>query len=149
MVSLAGVVVQSLHICDSLGPHGQQHTGFPVLHHLPELAQTQVHWVGDVSQPSPSLSSPFPPVFNLSQHQGLLQLSQPFRSGSQSIGTSVSASVFPMNIQGWFPLAWTGWISLHYKELSRVFSNTTVQKHQLSRNRNCVFSVLTLGLNSQ
>ena len=123
--------------------------GFPVLHHLPELAQTQVHWVGDVSQPSRSMSSPFPPAFNLSQHQGLSQLSWLFKSGSQSIGASASASVLPMNIQGWFPLRWTGWISLHYKELSRVFSNTKVQKHQLSRNGTCIFSVLTLGLSSQ
>ena len=58
-------------------------------------------------------------------------LSQFFASGSQSIGVSVSASVLSMNIQGWFPLGWTGWISLQSKGLfSRVFSNTTVQKHQ-------------------
>ena len=53
-----------------------------------------------------------------------------FPSDGQSNGASVSASVLPMNIQGWFPLGWTGWISLQSKELSRVFSNTTVQKHQ-------------------
>ena len=52
--------------------------------------------------------------------------------GGQSIGTSASASVFPMNIQEWFPLGWTGWISLLSKGLSRVFSNTTVQKHHSS-----------------
>ena len=51
-------------------------------------------------------------------------------SGGQSVGTSASASVLPMNIQRWFHLGWTGWISLQSKELSRVFSNTTVQKHQ-------------------
>ena len=51
-------------------------------------------------------------------------------SGGQSIGVSVSASVLPMNIHNWFPLGWTGWISLQSKGLSRVFSNTTVQKHQ-------------------
>ena len=51
-------------------------------------------------------------------------------SGGQSIGASASASVLPMNIQGWFPLGWTGWISLQSKGLSRVFSNTIVQKHQ-------------------
>ena len=57
-------------------------------------------------------------------------VSQFFASGGQSIGVSASTSVLPMNIQDWFPLGWTGWISLQSKELSRVFSNTTVQKHQ-------------------
>ena len=60
---------------------------------------------------------------------GSFQMSQFFASGGQTIGVSVSASVLPMNIQDWFPLAWTG-ISLQSKELSRVFSNTTVQQHQ-------------------
>ena len=54
-----------------------------------------------------------------------------FTSGGQSIGASASASVLPMNVQNWFPLGWTGWISLLTKRLSRVFSNTTVQKHQV------------------
>ena len=57
------------------------------------------------------------------------QMSQLFASGGQSIGVSASASVLPMNIPDWFLLGWTGWISLQSKELSRVFSNTTVQKH--------------------
>ena len=61
---------------------------------------------------------------------GSFQMSQFFASGSQSIGVSASTSVLPMNIQDWFPLGWTGWISLLSKGLSRVFSNTTVQKHQ-------------------
>ena len=58
---------------DSLQPHGLQHTKFPVFHHLPELAQTHVHWFGDAMQPSPPLSSSSPPAFNLSQHQGLFK----------------------------------------------------------------------------
>ena len=57
-------------------------------------------------------------------------VSQLFASGGQSIGASVSTSVLPMNIQGWFPLGWTGWISLQSKGLSRVFSSTTIRKHQ-------------------
>ena len=57
-------------------------------------------------------------------------VSQFFASGSQSTGVSASASVLPMNIQDWFPLGWTSWISLQSRGLSRVFSNTTVQKHQ-------------------
>ena len=57
-------------------------------------------------------------------------MSQFFESGGQSVGVSASTSVLPMNIQDWFPLGWTGWISLQSKGLSRVFSNTTIQKHQ-------------------
>ena len=61
---------------------------------------------------------------------GSFLMSQFFASGGQSIGASASASVLPMNIQDWFPLGWTGWIILKSKGFSRVFSNTTVQKHQ-------------------
>ena len=61
---------------------------------------------------------------------GSFQMSQLFPSGGQSIGVSASTSVLPMNTQNWSPLGWTGWISLQAKGLSRVFSNTTVQKHQ-------------------
>ena len=61
---------------------------------------------------------------------GSFQMSQFFASGGQSIGVSASTSVLPMNTQDWSPLGWTGWISLQSKGLSRVFSNTTVQKHQ-------------------
>ena len=61
---------------------------------------------------------------------GSFQMSQFFTSGGQSIGVSASASVLPVNIQDWFPSEWNGWISLQSKGLSRVFSNTTVQKHQ-------------------
>ena len=61
---------------------------------------------------------------------GSFQISQLFASGGQSIGVSASASVLPMSIQDWFPLGWTGWISLQSKGLSRVFSNIKVQKHQ-------------------
>ena len=102
--------------------------GLPVHHWLLELAQTHVHWVGDAIQPPHPLSSPSP-AFKLSQHQDLFQ-SQLFTSGGQRIGISALASVFPMNIEDWFPLGWTGWISLKSKGLSRVFFNTTVQKHQ-------------------
>ena len=61
---------------------------------------------------------------------GSFQMSQLFASGGQNMGISASTSVLPMNTQDWFPLGWTGWISLPSKGLSRVFSNTTVQKHQ-------------------
>ena len=71
------------------------------------------------------LLPPIPPA------SGSFPLSQLFAWGGQSIGVSASASVLPMNTQDWSPLGWTGWISVHSKGLSRVFSNTTVQKHQL------------------
>ena len=61
---------------------------------------------------------------------GSFKMSQLFASGGQSIGVSASKSVLPMNTEDWFPLGWTGWISLQSKGLSRIFSNTTVQKHQ-------------------
>ena len=61
---------------------------------------------------------------------GSFQMSQFFKSGGQIIGVSASTSVLPMYIQDWFPLGWSGWISLQSKGLSRVFSNTRVQKHQ-------------------
>jgi len=104
---------------------------FPVLLYFPEVAQTHVHQIGDAFQPSHPLSSPSSPAFNLPQHQGLsFPMSQSFASSGQSIGASTSASVLPMNSQDWFPLELTGWISLQTKGLSKVFSNTTVQKHQ-------------------
>ena len=89
-----------------------------------------VHQVGDAIQPSHPLSTPSPPALNLSQHQGLFQGVSSSHSDGQSIGVSASASVLPINIQGWLPLGWTGWISLQSKGLLRVFSNTTVQMHQ-------------------
>ena len=101
--------------------------GLPVLHHLLKLAQTHVHWVSDAIYPSCSLPSPSP-AFSLCQHP----VSWLFTSSGQSIGASASVSVIPINIQGWFPLGWIGWLSLQSKGLSRVFSNTTVPKHQFS-----------------
>ena len=111
---------------DSLPPHGLQQPGFPVLYYPPELAQTHAHWVSDAIQPSHPLSSPSPPAPNPSQHQGLFQW---VGSSNQVAKVSASASVLPKNTQDWSPLEWTGWISLQSKGLSRVFSNTTVQKH--------------------
>jgi len=104
--------------------------GLPVHHQLPEFTQTHAYCIGDAIQPSHPLLSSSPPSFNLSQNQGLFKWVQLFTSGGKSIRVSASASVLPMNTQDWFPLGWTGWISLHAKRLSRVFSSTTVQKHQ-------------------
>ena len=105
--------------------------GFPVLHHLPELTQTHVHWVGDSWWCHPTISSSVVPISCLQSFpaSGSFPVSQFFASGGQSIGASASASVLPMNIQGWFPLRLIGLISLS-KGLSRPFSKTTVQKQQ-------------------
>ena len=89
--------------------------GFLVHHQLPKLAQTHVHWVSDAMPPSHPLSSPSPPAFNLSQNQGLFQWEGSSHQCGQSIGVSVSASDLPVNIQGWFPLLLTGFISLQSK----------------------------------
>ena len=113
---------------DSLRPHGLQHTKLPCLLPNPRACST--------SCPSsqwyyPTISSsvvPFSSCLQSFPASGSFLKGQFFTSGGQSIG--VSASALPMNIQEWFPLGWTGWISLQSKGLSRVFSNTTVQKHQ-------------------
>ena len=102
--------------------------GFPVLHHLPELAQTHVSWWCH-----PTISSsviPFSSCLQSFPAPGSFQMSQLFTSRGQSIGVSAAASVIPMIIQDWFPLGWSGWIPLQSKGLTRVFSSTTVQKHQ-------------------
>ena len=104
--------------------------GFPILHNLLECAQIHVHWVSDAIQLShPPLPSS-PPSLSLSQHQGLFPVSRLFTSGGQSIRASASASVLPVNMEGWFLLGLIGLISLLSKGILRVFSSTTVWKHQ-------------------
>ena len=85
--------------------------GFPVLYQLLEFAQIHVHWASDAIQPSHPLSLPSLPALNLSQHQSF-PMSWLFATGGQNVGASVSASVLPMNIQGWFPLGLTDLIFL-------------------------------------
>ena len=102
--------------------------GFPVHHQLPELTQTHVHWVSDAIQPSHPLSSPSP-AFNLSQHRGLFQWGFCLHQVAKVLEFQLQ-HVLQMNIQNWSPWGWTGWISLQSKGLSRIFSSTTVQKHQ-------------------
>ena len=104
--------------------------GLPVRHQLLELTQTHVHWVGDAIQPSHLLSSPSLPAFNLSQHHGLFKWISSLHQVAKVLEFQLQPSVLLMNIQEWFPLGWTGWISFQSKELSRVFSSTTVQKPQ-------------------
>ena len=117
-------------VSDSLLPHGLQHARPPCP--SPTLGAYSN------SCPSrrwchPTISSsvvPFSSCLQSFPASGSFQMSQFFTSGGQSIGVSASTLVLPMNIQGWFPLGLTGWISLQSKGLSRVFSNITVQKHQ-------------------
>ena len=93
--------------------------GVPVLHYLPEFAQTHVHWVNAVIQPPHPLLPPSPPALSLFQYQSFF-LSWLFTSVTESIGAS--ASVLPVNIQGGFPLGWTGLISLQPKRDSQESS---------------------------
>ena len=102
--------------------------GVPVHHQLPEFYQTHVHWVSDAIQPSHPLSSPSHPAFNLSQHQGLFQWVSSSYQVAKVLEFQLQHQSFQRNIQDWFPLGLTDWISLQSKGLSRVFSNTTVHK---------------------
>ena len=119
-------------VSNSLRPHGPKHARPPCPSPTPGV------WVHSDSHPSsqwchPTISSSVIPFFSRLQsfpESGSFPMSQFFASGGQSIRVSASASVLPMNIQDWFLLRWTGWISLWSKRLSRVFSNTTIQKHQ-------------------
>ena len=136
MVLFYGVMVTSVQFssvaqsCPTLcDPMDCSTPGLPVHHQLPKLAQTHVHWVGDVIQPSHP-SFPFSSRLQSYPASGPFLMSQFLAWGGQSIEVSASASVLPGNIQDWSPLGWTGWISLQSKGLSWVFSNTTVQKHQ-------------------
>ena len=131
-LQLLGIAVQFSHsfVSDSLQPHGLQHARISCPSPTPGACSK--------SCPSswwchPTISSsvfPFSSRLQSLPASGSFPVSQFFTSGGQSIGVSASASVLPMNIQDWFPLGWTGWISVQSKGLSRVFSNTTVQKHQ-------------------
>ena len=116
---------------DSLWPHGLQHARPPCPSPTPGVysnSRSLSRWC----HPTISISVvPFSFCLQSFPASGSFQMSQFFESGGQSIGVSASASVLPMNIQDWFPLGWTGWISLLSKGLSRVFSSTTVQKNQL------------------
>ena len=121
-VQFSSVTQSCLTVCD---PMNRSRPGLPVHHPHPE--PTLSWWC------HPTISSsviPFSSHLQSFQATGSFQMSQIFGSGGLSTGFSASTSVLPINIQDWFPLGWTGWISLQSKGLSRVFSNPTVQKHQ-------------------
>ena len=117
-------------VSNSLRPQGLQHARPPCPSPTPGVDWNSCPLSGWCHPTIHALASPSPPAFNLSQREGLFKWVSAFAWGGQSIGVSASAPVLPKNIQDWFPLGLTGWISLQSKGLSRVFSNTTVQKHQ-------------------
>ena len=122
--------VQSLSRVWLLATPWTSSPAFSVHHQPPDLVQTHVHRV-HLNHPTISSSAvPFFSCIQSFQASGSFPMSQFFASGGQSIGVSASASVLPMNIQDWFPLGVTGWISLQSKGPSIVFSNTIVQKHK-------------------
>ena len=117
-------------VSDSLQPHEPQHARPPCPSPNPGIYPNPCplsRWGHPTISSSVILFSSCPQSFPAS---GSFPISQLFPWGGQSIGVSASTSVLPMNTQDWFPLGWTGWISLQSKGLSRVFSNTTIQKHQ-------------------
>ena len=117
-------------VSNSLRPHEWQHFRPPCPSLTPGVYSNTCpssRWC------HPAISSSVVPFSSCPQSppaSGSFPMSQFFASGGQSTGISASASVLPMNTQGWFPFGWTGWISLQSKRSSRVFSNTTVQKHR-------------------
>ena len=117
-------------LCPTLQPHGLQHARLPCPSPTPRVHPNPCpssRWC------HPAISSsvvPFSSCLQSFPASGSFPMSWLFVSDVQSFGASISASVLAMNIQDWFPLGWTGFISLQSKGLSRVFSNTTVQKHQ-------------------
>ena len=115
---------------NSLRPHGLQQARLPCPSPTPGAYSNScpVNWWCHPTILSSAV--PFSCCLQSFPESWSFPMSQFFESGSQSIGVTASASVLPMNIQDWFPLGWSGWISLQSKGLSTVFSNTTVQKHQ-------------------
>ena len=127
-------------VSDSLRPDGLQHARLPcallssgVCSHSRPLSQWFYLTIS-------SSAAPFSSCLQLFPASGSFPMSQFFALVGQSIGASVSASVLPMNIQGWFPLGLTSFISLQPKRLSRAFSNTTVQKHQFMFHTNILIA---------
>ena len=117
-------------VSSSLRYHGLQLSRFPCHSPTPGACSNSCSSSWWCHPTTSSSVGPFSSRLQSFPASGSFQMSQFFTSGGQSIGASALASVLPMNIQDWFPLEWTGWISLQSKGHSRVFSNTTVQKQQ-------------------
>ena len=128
--AFSSVQFSRLVVCDSLWPHVLQHAKPPGPSLTLRIYPNCCSWSQGRYLTISSSVVPFSSCPQSLPASGSFQMSQLFASGGQSIGVSASKSVLPMNTQDWSPLGWTGWISLQSKGLSRVFSNTTVQKHQ-------------------
>ena len=145
MIAFTSVQFSRSVISNSSRPHGLQHTRSHYLSLTPGVYSNSCplsRWC------HPTVSSsvvPFSSCLQSFPASGSFQMSEFFTSSSQSIAVSASPSVLPMNIQDWLPLGWTGWISLQSKRLSRVFSNTTVQKHQKKTPKNKSINSLVLS----
>ena len=128
-IQISSVQFSHSVMSESLRPHESHHTRPPCPSPTPKVYPNSCplcRWC------HPTISSSVNPFFSRLQPfpvSGFFPMSQLFTSGGQSIGVLASTSDLPVNTQDWFPLGWTGWISLQSKGLSRVFSNTTVQKH--------------------
>ena len=129
-VQFSSVQFSRLAVSNSLWSHELQHTRPPCPSPTPRVYSNSCPSSWWCHPTILSFVVPFSSHLQSFPASGSFQMSQFFASGGQSIGVSASASVLPMDIQDWFPLGWTGWIFLQSKGLSRVFSNTTVQKHQ-------------------
>ena len=119
-----------LFMSDSFWPHGLQHTRLPCPSLSPGVSSNSCPWSLWCYLTISSSAARFSSRLQSFPASRSFPVSQLFASGGQSIGVSASASVLPMNTQDWSPLGWTGWISLLFKGLSRVFSSTAIQKHQ-------------------
>ena len=117
-------------VSSSLRPHGLQHGRLPCPSPTPGAYSNSCPLSWGCHPTISSSLIPFSSRLQSFPSPGSFPMSQFFTSGGQSIGVSASASVLPMNTQDWYPLRWTSWITLLSKGLLRVFSNTTVQKHQ-------------------
>ena len=129
-VTISSVQFSCSVVSNSLRPHESQHARRPCPSQTPGVYSNSCpssRWCHPAISSSVVSFSSCPRSLPAS---GSFPMSQLFASGGQSIGVSASASVLPMNTQDWSPSGWTGWISLQSKGLSRVFSNTTVQKHK-------------------
>ena len=123
-------IQSSCSVVSDWAPHGEQYTRPPCPSSTPRAYSNScpLSWWCHPTISSSVVS--FSSCLQSFPASGAFPMRKSFASGGQSIGVSTSASVLSMNIQDWFPLGWTGWISLQSKGLSRVFSSTTVQKHQ-------------------
>ena len=117
-------------VSDSLRTHEPQHTRPPCPSPTPGVHSNSRPWSQWCHPAISSSAVPFSSCFQSLPASGSFPMSQLFAWGGQSTGVSVLASFLPKNTQGWSPIEWSGWIFLQSKELSRVFSNTTLQKHQ-------------------